>query len=80
MYLIGDDGHSLLYRSPSIVAGSLAVPLAGLIARERGRIEELTAMLFVSLSYLLVHYSSESRGYGMVILFSLSGFYRVRSA
>ena len=75
MYLIGDQGYWPVYRLPALIAGSGAIIVAGLIGKRRGRLEALIAMFLTACSYLLIHYSSEARGYGLQILFLLLSFY-----
>lgn len=63
------------YRLPAWVAGSAAVLLAGLVARGQAerlqpgdfagaKVAGLFAAVLAGGSYLLIHYSSEARGYG----------------
>jgi len=74
MYLLGDQRDWVLYRIPALVAGTTAVITAGLGQWRRDRIAALTAMLLLGVSYLLVLYSSEARGYGPVMAFALFAF------
>lgn len=74
-YLLGPDRHWVTYRIPSVLAGIGTVGVAGLIGKRHGRLEAFSAMLLTSGSYMLVHYSSEARGYGYVIFFALLSFY-----
>lgn len=75
MYILGNQKSWLVYRLPSLLAGSGAVAMAGVIGGLRGRLEALTFMILTGFSYLLIHYSSEARGYGLVFLFLLTAFY-----
>jgi hypothetical protein len=75
MYLLGDQRDWVLYRVPALVGGTTAVIAAGLGQRRRDRIAALTAMLLLGVSYLLVLYSSEARGYGPVMAFALFAFF-----
>lgn len=75
MYLVGDREYWLVYRLPALIAGAGAIIVAGLIGKRRGRLEALIAMFLTACSYLLIHYSSEARGYGLLILFLLLSFY-----
>lgn len=72
---LGSDQPLLNYRLPSILAGTLSVIVAGRIAAERGRVEQVTAMVLAATSLLMVHYSSEARGYGLVLLFALAAYW-----
>lgn len=64
---IGPGHVPLAYRLPSILAGLAAVWLAGRVAARWGRVESALAMTLSATSYLLVHYSSEARGYSFAI-------------
>jgi hypothetical protein len=79
-YLLGPHRPELLYRLPSIVAGTAAILLAGLInvsqcgpvdLRSRRRAFAIAAILFAG-SYLMVHYASEARGYSLAIALALT--------
>ena len=74
LYFIGPDRPWLVYRMPAIVAGTAAVAVAGCIGAEHGRIGRWMAMILIASSYLLVHYSSEARGYAWLVLFSLTTY------
>ena len=75
MYLMGLQDQWLVYRLPAVLAGTATVCMAGAIGWLRGRLEALTTMILTGGSYLLIHYSSEARGYGFVTLFLLTGYY-----
>lgn len=71
MLLCGREASPLQHRLPAVIAGTLAVGVAGWMGARRSRLEAMLAMLLIGGSYLLVHYSSEARGYAYVMLFSL---------
>lgn len=75
LYLLGEQETWVIYRLPAIVAGIATVISSGLIARRWGRVEALTAVILTASSYLLIHYGSEARGYGLVVLFALLSFH-----
>lgn len=75
MYLIGDQTQWAYYRIPSYLAGIASIPLAGLIARRRGRLAAVTAALLFGSSYLLMVISTEARGYSPAIFFALFSLY-----
>jgi hypothetical protein len=75
LYLLGERDTWMVYRIPALVAGSAAVAVAGLIGKRRSAADALTAMLLTGSSYLLIHYSSEARGYGAVVFFALLALY-----
>jgi hypothetical protein len=75
MFLIGNTGHWYLYRLPSLAAGLLTLPLVWLATRKAGRIEACIATILAASSYLLINYSSEARGYSLVIFFSIATYY-----
>jgi hypothetical protein len=72
MYLVGEQSWWMLYRIPAVVAGIGAVILSGLIARRWGMTAAVLAVLLTGLSYPLIHYSSEARGYAPAIFFAFA--------
>lgn len=75
MYMTGDPFHWFVYRIPALLAGVFSIILVGRIASSRGKSESIIATLLFGLSYLQVLYSTEARGYGFVVFFSLLSFY-----
>jgi len=75
MYLLGNQSNWVIYRLPAVLAGSLAVVLAGLIGKHRGKLEALLAMMLTGCSYLLIQFSSEARGYSFMLMAALVAFY-----
>lgn len=73
-YLIGDHRSWIPYRLPALAAGVASVWLAWRIGARRGRCEAAFAAGLCASSYLLVHYSSEARGYAPVVFFGLAAF------
>jgi hypothetical protein len=71
LYLIGPNATPILLRGMSIVLGIASVAAAGLILRRDGIVASLCAMLLFAVSYPVVHYGSEARGYSGLILFAL---------
>lgn len=85
MYWMGDRAYWPVYRIPSMVAGSASVVLgawvAAVVGRRgdekvggRGGVAGLFAAVLLGLSYPMVVYSSEARGYGLVVFFALAAF------
>jgi hypothetical protein len=62
------------HRFLSIITGTISVWLIWKIALRKGRLEAFTAILLAGLSYPLILYSSEARGYGPLIMFALASF------
>lgn len=75
MYVLGDHDNWIIYRIPSLFAGILTVALSGLIGRRGSRAEAVVCLLLVGSSYLMIHYSSEARGYALAIFFAVLSFY-----
>lgn len=73
-YWLGDVENWSLYRVPALVAGVASVALAYRIGARRGATEAVVAGLLCTTSYLLIHFSSEARGYALVIFFGLASF------
>jgi hypothetical protein len=78
LYVTGPGRAPLAYRLPAIAAGTLTVIAAGWIGAQRGRVEQWTAMLLVTTSFLLVQYSSEARGYALAILLAFISYESLR--
>ena len=76
---LGERLDELPYRAPSLLAGSATIALAAAIGARRSRVEGLLAALLVAGSYLLIHYSSEARGYALVLAFAFSAFLAARA-
>ncbi len=92
LYLVGPAGAGWSYRLLSWLAGSATVWLAALIARRqfqqlhpeeaegRANAAALFTAVLVGGSYLLIHYSSEARGYAPAVAFSLLAFHALLHA
>lgn len=74
LYLLGDGDHVLLNRLPAVLSGALSVAVAGWMGLKRSRAEACIAMLLVGGAFFAVHYSSEARGYGPLLLFGILAF------
>jgi hypothetical protein len=75
LYFLGDDASVLARRGLAIGFGVASVAMAGLIGLRRGRAAALITMGLMALSYPMIHYSSEARGYGPMMFFVLFAFY-----
>src|SRR5690349_5873833 len=71
IWAMGEQRHWWIYRVPSLLAGLGAVVVATMIAARRGRAAAILAAVLVGCSYPLVFFSSEARGYAVVVLFAL---------
>ena len=75
MYLVGDQLNWVWYRLPSVIAGTGTIALMALVGYRRMRPAALIVTLSVTaMSYPLVVYSSEARGYAPAMFFSLAMF------
>ena len=74
MAALGQDAPGFLYRLPSLLAGCGAIVLAGRIACRWGKREGIIAIALAALSYLLIHYASEARGYSLALFFAFAAF------
>ncbi len=79
LYLVGESRHPLSYRLMAIASGIGSVFLAGLIGRQRNRVEGLIALVLFGTSYPLLLYFSEARGYSTAIFLALVGYYMLIS-
>ena len=77
---IGPDASLFAYRVPAILAGVGSIIFAGLIGWRKSQTTAVIAALLVSVSYLMVHYSSEARGYAYLIFFCLVCHYALSRA
>ena len=75
LYFLGDDASVLARRGLAIAFGVAGVAMAGLIGLRRGLSAALITMVLMALSYPMIHYSSEARGYGPMMFFVLFAFY-----
>ncbi len=71
IFLLGDSIAWPLYRLPAYVAGVLSIPLSGLVMKRFGTRHAVFTMILVACSYPLIVYSTEARGYGLMLLFLL---------
>lgn len=71
--LLDECSPPLLVRLPSVLAGTAAVVLAGLVVRDAGVAAVVAAGVLTAVSPLLVVLSSEARGYALAFLFALLG-------
>lgn len=81
LYFIGGEPHTisgspsfLLHRLLSVVTGTVSMWLIWKIAVKKGRVEAFTALVLAGLSFPLIVYSSEARGYGPQMMFALASF------
>jgi hypothetical protein len=72
--LLGPDAAGVWYRLPAVVLGTLTVSLARMAVARAGADAVRIVTLLVLPSYLLVHYSSEARGYAYQLFFSLAAY------
>lgn len=63
IYTLGPDVDWRWYRLPSVLLGSATVLLARRAVRQDGRHAVRAVTLLTAPSYLLIHYTSEARGY-----------------
>lgn len=72
LWCCGSQASVLAYRSLSIVSGVLAVYAAGAFLQKRGLPVAIFTWLTLGLSFPLIHYSSEARGYAAEMLFAVT--------
>lgn len=71
LYLTGPDASPLVQRAQAILFGAATPLAAAAVLADRGRVTQLTAAMLFAVSYPMVHYGSEARGYSGLILFTL---------
>lgn len=73
LYLVGAETSPLVQRSFSIVLGAAAIVAAAWAVKGRGRAAPFVAATLFAVSYPMVHYGSEARGYiGLVLCLLLA--------
>lgn len=92
LYLVGPEQAEWAYRLFAWITGTATVGLAGLIGRQqyrllnpvdtptRASVAGLVAAGLVGGSYLLIHFSSEARGYAPAVGFGLLAVYAIGRA
>lgn len=71
LFLAQGSRSWFMFRLPAWMAGVGSIALAGIVMRRFGRIHALCSMLLVACSYPLIVYSTEARGYGLMLFFAL---------
>ena len=71
LYLTGPDSSPLVQRGLSIAFGVATIFAAAAVVADRGRPAQFAAGLLFAVSYPIVHYGSEARGYSGLVLFTL---------
>jgi hypothetical protein len=72
LYLLRGHQGFRAYRIPLCFAGTATVAVAWWLGARRDRLTAFTSAFVFALSFFLIHYSSEARGYGYVQLFTLT--------
>jgi hypothetical protein len=73
--LVGPNGSAALYHMPSYVLGIVTVAIAGAIGFRRGTAAGIATTAAFALSYELVLYSTEARGYSSVACWTMLAFF-----
>jgi|GEM_PF-1825462 len=79
MYMLGPQSAWQLYRIPAVIGGSLCVLFAFLIARRQSRVQGFAALIVMGYCFPFVVYSSEARGYGLMMGFVMMSFYAMKA-
>lgn len=78
LYFTGPDASPPVQRALSIVLGTASVFAATAVTADRGRTTQLIAALLFAVSYPMVQFGSEARGYAGLVLFSLLAIWAVQ--
>jgi hypothetical protein len=70
----GEPVQPIVYRIPSLVAGTASIALAALLGARRGRLEAVLAAILTAACFALLHFSSEARGYAPAVFFTLAAY------
>jgi hypothetical protein len=75
LYFVGEQEHPVVYRGLSVLSGMGSLWLAGHVARrDWGPMEALGSTLLVGISFPLLLYFSEARGYALAIFLALASY------
>jgi len=74
MLALGDRHHWIGYRIPSMIVGTLTIVLVYAAARRRGELAASLSAVMTATSYLMIHFSSEARGYALVVFFAVASY------
>ena len=74
LWAVGSRAPGWLMRLPTLVLGAALVVVAYRVTRTRGRPAAVVTAALFAVSYPLIHYSSEARGYGYLVFFTLVGY------
>ena len=74
MSALGDQSYWGVYRLLSVISGITALLLLSRDAAQRTLRQRFLVILLAGLSYPLIHYASEARGYAPAICFSIAAF------
>ncbi|MCL7961064.1 MAG: glycosyltransferase family 39 protein, partial [marine benthic group bacterium] len=74
LWVVGPSAPAWMMRLPTLVLGATLVVLAYRVTRSRGRTEATVTAALFAVSYPLIHYSSEARGYGYLVFFTLAAY------
>jgi hypothetical protein len=80
IWMVGVDASSVTLRSLSLAAGIGSLLSACLLVRNRPAVERLLALALIALSYPLIVYCSEARGYAPAVFFALTAHVLVAHA
>jgi len=75
LYFLGPDASPMAYRSLAVFSGTLGIILGFLVGRRRSVAEGLLFALLLALSYPLVHYGGEARGYAPMMTAALAALW-----
>ncbi len=73
--MLGREAGALPYRALAIAAGIATVALAAAIGWRQDRRQGLIAAALIAFSYPMIHFSSEARGYALMLLAALASFH-----
>jgi hypothetical protein len=79
LYVFRSHHGWVLLRMPSFVAGVLIVALVHVIASRRSALDGWLAGLLSAFSFMLVIYSTEARGYALLLAFALLAYLALHS-
>lgn len=77
MFLLGEQSYWPLYRIPAVLGGIVTVVFMHKTARRFGGFAGFSALVLYGFSFPFVFYSSEARGYGLMMAFMAVNLYLI---
>ncbi len=74
LLLVGPSAPPIAHRLLAVLAGTAMLALVALRPLPLQRLESLAWLVLMAVSWILVHYASEARGYSLAVFFAVAAF------